>query len=35
VLQVEDGLMKPASDPRKGGKPSGIKWLSLWMRKRR
>jgi gamma-glutamyltranspeptidase/glutathione hydrolase len=25
VLQVEDGLMKPASDPRKGGKPSGIK----------
>lgn len=25
VIQVENGLMKPASDPRKGGKPSGIK----------
>jgi gamma-glutamyltranspeptidase / glutathione hydrolase len=24
IIQVEDGLMKPASDPRKGGKPSGI-----------
>ncbi len=25
VLQMKDGLMKPASDPRKGGKPAGIK----------
>ncbi len=25
VLQMEEGFMKPASDPRKGGKPSGIK----------
>ncbi len=25
VLQIEDGLIKPASDPRKGGKPAGIK----------
>jgi gamma-glutamyltranspeptidase/glutathione hydrolase len=24
VIQVEDGYMKPASDPRKGGKPAGI-----------
>ncbi len=25
VIQIEDVLMKPASDPRKGGKPAGIK----------
>ena len=25
VLQVEDSLIKPASDPRKGGRPAGIK----------
>jgi gamma-glutamyltranspeptidase/glutathione hydrolase len=24
VIQVEDGVIKPASDPRKGGKPAGI-----------
>ena len=24
IIQVEEGLMKPASDPRKGGKPAGI-----------
>jgi len=24
VLQIEDGLMKPASDPRKGGIPAGL-----------
>jgi gamma-glutamyltranspeptidase/glutathione hydrolase len=25
VIQVEDGVIKPACDPRKGGKPAGIK----------
>ncbi len=25
VIQIEDGFMKPASDPRKGGAPSGIR----------
>jgi len=25
LIEMRDGVMKPASDPRKGGKPAGIK----------